>query len=175
MRTRGFLGRFRGDARGVAAIEMALITAVLAAALLNVVEVGRYAYLATQVSAASQAGAHAAIVTCDPVETPVTINCPGVDAAIAASIQGSSLGNDITLQGAITERWYCLTSSGVLQDMAAAGSRPSNCADAGDATLQPALYVRVVTQYAYDPIFPGLTIAETFDETIVRTAWMRVR
>lgn len=175
MQTSGFLGRFGGDARGAAAIEMALITSVLAAALLNVAEVGRYAYLATQVSAASQAGAHAAIVTCEPSETPVTINCPEVGGAITASIRGTTLGADISLQGAITERWYCLSTSGALQDMAAASTRPNNCQAAGDASLQPALYVRVVTQYAYEPIFPGLTIAETFDANIVRTAWMRVR
>ena len=175
MPTKVFLRRFGGDERGVAALETALIGSILVAALLNVVEVGRYAYLSTQITAATQAGAHAAIVTCEPNETPVTINCPGVNAAITASIQGGSAGNHITLHGAVSERWYCLTSSGALQDMAAANARPSNCTAAGDPAQQAALYLRVQTQYTYEPIFPGLTLADTFDTTIIKTAWMRLR
>jgi Flp pilus assembly protein TadG len=175
MRVRAFLGRFGGDARGMAAVEMALVSGVLGAALLNVAEVGRYAYLSSQVSAASQAGAHAAIVRCSATETPVTINCPVVASAINTSIQGSSLGNHVTLYGAISERWYCLTAQGALQDMAAANARPNNCLAAGDASQQPALYLRVQTQYTYEPIFPGLTIVETFADTIIKTSWMRLR
>jgi Flp pilus assembly protein TadG len=175
MRSRAFLGRFGGDAGGVAAVEMALISSVVAAALLNVVEVGRYAYLSTQITAATQAGAHAAIVSCNPNETPVTINCPNVNTAITAAIQGGGLRNQITLHEAISERWYCLTAAGALQDMAPAAERPSNCSGAGDPSLQPALYVRVRTEYTYEPIFPGLTITERFADEIIKTAWMRVR
>ena len=175
MRRKAFLRRFGGDARGVAAVEMALVGGVLSVAMLNAVEVGRYAYLATQVSAATQAGAHAAIVGCSPTETPVTINCPEVNGEILTAIQGSSLGDQVTLHEAISERWYCLTESGTLQDMAAANARPANCADAGDASQAPALYVRVRTEYTYEPLFPGLTIAEMFAGEIVRTAWMRLR
>jgi Flp pilus assembly protein TadG len=170
-----FLSRFGGDARGVAAVEMSLIGGLLVMALLNVAEVGRYAYLSTQVSASSQAGAHAAIVVCEPTATPVTINCPDLNTAIATSIHGSSLGDDITLRGAVSERWYCLTAGGALQDMAAADARPSNCQAAGDAGQQAALYLRVQTQYTFEPLFPGLTVADTFATNITKTAWMRLR
>jgi Flp pilus assembly protein TadG len=175
MGARAFLRRFGGDARGVAAVEMALIGAVLSAALLNAAEVGRYAWISTQVSASSQAAAHAAIAKCSPTQTPVTINCPEVNTHILTAVQGSSLGSNVTLHGAVSERWYCLTSSGALQDMSAASSRPGNCADAGEPSQAPALYIRVRTQYTYEPLFPGLTITETFAGVIVKTAWMRLR
>ncbi|HUR02683.1 MAG TPA: TadE/TadG family type IV pilus assembly protein [Nonomuraea sp.] len=175
MIARGILSRFARDQRGVAAVEMSLVGGLLATALLNVVEVSRYAYMSAQVGAASQAAAHAALVKCDPSETPVTLNCPDVAGEITKAIRGSSLGTRVHQHGALSERWYCLTATGALQDMSAAGTRPASCADAGDAMAKPGLYLRVQTDYTYDPLFPGLTIAETFSETIVRTAWMRLR
>jgi len=75
-----FLRRFARNERGVAAVEMAMIGGLLTGALMNVAEVGRYAYLTTEVSAASQAAAQAAIITCSTDRTPVTTNCPAVAA-----------------------------------------------------------------------------------------------
>ena len=171
-----FLTRAARDERGVAAVEMALVGGLLATAMLNVVEVSRYAYVTTQVSAASQAGAHAAIVTCDPTETPATTNCPALATAVSTAIHGSSLGSQVSLHGAIAEAWYCVNpSTGALQQVAAAGSPPDDCSAVGSTTEDPALYLRVETQYSYQPIFPGLTIASTFSSTIVRVAWMRMR
>lgn len=158
------------DDRGVAAIETALVGSLLIAALMNVVEVSRYAYVSAQVSAATQAGAQAAAIACDPNETPATVNCPEVADAVEASLHGSSLGEAIHLDGALEEGWYCVTADDKLQYASGAGSKPSDCGAGG----QPGLYLQVRTTYAYQPLFPGLTVAAAFSGAIERTAWMRM-
>lgn len=172
---RCFLGRFGRESRGVAALEMALVTGVLATGLMNGLEVGRYAYMSAQVGAAAQAGAQAAIATCDTNHTPATINCTGLSSSVTTAIHGTSLGSDVSVKGQIQEDWFCLTNAGVLQNIGAASSSPTDCLVAGSPNLKPALYLRVSTQYTYDPLFPGLTLADIFADDIVRTAWMRMR
>lgn len=169
-----FLRRFGRAEDGVAAVEMALVSGVLIAALLNVVEVGRYAYLSAQVTAATQAGAHAAIARCSEAQSPVTLNCPNVADEVTAAVQGTSLGALVELRGGLTEAWYCVNAQGVLEEMAAPAERPEDCADAGDEDAEAGLYLRVQTEFTYEPLFPDLTLAETFPEVIVRTAWMRL-
>jgi Flp pilus assembly pilin Flp len=170
----GPLRQFGADERGVAAIEMALVGTLLAGALLNVAEVSRYAYLAMEVNAAAQAGAQAAIVKCNPTETPVTINCPEVDDAIETAITGTSLGERITLKAPVDEAWYCLTPAGDLQEMGPPDEKPEDCEEAGVPAGRPALYVRLQTTFTYEPMFPGLTIVQSFAETIERSAMMRL-
>lgn len=165
--------RFWEDERGIAAVEVALVSTLLITALFNVVEVGRYAYVASQVSAASQAGAQAALVTCPTTQTPVTTNCSAVASAITTALQGTTLGAGITQQGSLVERWYCVNSAGALQDMAAASSKPSNCAAAGGSGL-PALYLTVSASYTYQPMFPGLTIVAALPASVTKSAWMRM-
>lgn len=164
------LGR---DETGVAAVEVALVGSLLVTAMFNVVEVGRYSYVATQVTAASQAGAQAVLVTCTSAQTPVSTNCPSATAAINNALQGTTLGTGVTQPSALTERWYCVSSAGDLQDMAPAASKPSNCAGAGGSGL-PGLYVKVQATYTYQPMFPGLTVVATLPATVSRSAWMRV-
>jgi Flp pilus assembly protein TadG len=169
------LRRFARDERGVAAVEMALIGGLLTGALMNVAEVGRYAYLATEVSAASQAAAQAAIITCPTDKTPVTINCPAVAAAVTTALHGSSLGSRISLvTGGMTEGWYCLKANGTQVWVSAAASKPANCIDAGEPNVLPALYVSLQATYDYEAMFPGLTIVGNFPPHIIRTSWMRM-
>lgn len=174
MRLGAFIGRFRRAESGVAAVEMALIGGILTALLLNVAEVGRYAYLTTQVLAASQAGAYAAIAHCALKDTPVTLECPSVEAEITQAVNGTALGEAVALHGELRENWYCVSEAGELQEMGAADNRPSDCTDAGDPAANPSLYLRVSAALDYEPIFPGLTLVEAFPTTIVHTAWMRV-
>jgi Flp pilus assembly protein TadG len=167
--------RFASDERGVAAVEMALFGTFVIGALLNVVEVGRYAYIATQVTSASQAGAHAAIAKCSTTETPVTSACPEAADAIDTAIAGTSLGEEIALDGDLEEAWYCVNAEGALEEVAEAEApKPTNCEDAGVPSGLPALYLRVRVTHAYEALFPGLTITETLPTEIVRTAWMRM-
>lgn len=164
------LRRFRRDERGVAAIETALLGTLLFGALMNVVEVSRYAYVSTQVAAATQAGAQATVIACDVNQTPVTTKCSNASSAVQAALSGSTLGDKVKLVsgGGLTESWYCPAADG-LQKVGAAGDTPSTCA--GGA--KPGLYVHVTASYDYTPLFPGLTIVETFSDSITRSAWMR--
>ncbi|WP_411286528.1 TadE/TadG family type IV pilus assembly protein [Phenylobacterium sp.] len=172
-RRRGLQG-FRNDDRGVAAVELALIGSLFVGAVLNVADVAHYALVTTQVAVASQAAAQASVATCDTTETPVTINCADVAAAVTTAIRGTSLGSAVTLQGGLNEGWYCLNAANTLQYVAAPASKPSNCIAVNDPGSAPALYLRVQAAYAYQPIFPGLTVAAAFPGQIVRTAWMRL-
>lgn len=171
-----FLQGLGRDERGVAAIETALVGTVFLAALFNVVEVGRYAYTSMQVTSASQAGAQAAIVHCEPGDTPVTTECPGVTAAVEIAAKATSLGSQVRLDGALEEGWYCLTGQQTLQQVSSIGAEPpADCDDEGLPSGSPALYVRVRVTSSFEPIFPGLTIVAQFPDTITRTAWMRVK
>lgn len=167
-------GALRRDERGVAAIEAAFVGSLLVGALMNVVEVSRYAYVTAQVAAATQAGAQAAAMTCDTTKAPATTKCAGLQTAVDTAIQGTSLGEAVALDGALQEGWYCVTAQGALHYESAAGSPPSTCSDIAVTDSKPGLYLRVRTKYTYQPIFPGLTIAATFADEINRTAWMRM-
>jgi hypothetical protein len=170
------LRRFGRDDRGVAAVETALVGSIFLVCLFNVIEVGRYAYTAMQVTAASQAGAQATIVNCKPEQTPVTTKCAGVAAAAEVAARSGSLGNDVSLDGPLDEAWYCITSQKTLQSVAIVGGMPpSDCDDVHLPSGAPALYVRVRVVADFEPIFPGLTIVQSFPETIERTSWMRVK
>ncbi|MBW8814546.1 MAG: hypothetical protein JF588_14065 [Caulobacterales bacterium] len=170
-----FFSRFAGDERGIAAVEMALMGTLLAGALMNVAEVGRYAYIASEVAAASQAGAQVILTTCDTIHTPVTVVCPDVQSAIITAASGTSLGHDISIKTPIDEGWYCLKDDGTLKFEAHADDdKPNDCGDVGEPQARPEIYVQVQARYNYQAMFPGLTLAQSFPGQISHTAWMRV-
>jgi Flp pilus assembly pilin Flp len=170
-----FLRRFSDDRRGIAAVEMALMGTLLAGALMNVAEVGRYAYVASEVAAASQAGAQVILTTCDTMHTPVTQACPDAQSAILTAARGTSLGGAISIKTPIDEGWYCLKDDGTLKFEARADQdKPNDCGDVGEPQARAELYVQVRAGYVYQPIFPGLTLAQSFPAQISHTAWMRV-
>jgi Flp pilus assembly protein TadG len=166
--------RFGADQRGMAAVEMSLISGVFAVALFNAIEVGRYAYILMEAEQATQAGAEAALVTCDAQHVPATSNCPALDTAVTTAVQGTSLGTHVTLNGAISEGYYCLNASNALVYAADVSSKPSDCSAYGNAGLAPVLYLQVHTSYTYAPIFTGFTIGSTFPTAIQKTSWMRM-
>jgi Flp pilus assembly pilin Flp len=174
MSTRAIFTRFGADERGVAAVEMALVGSLLAVALMNMAEVGRYAYLSTEVGAASQAGAQVILTTCDSLHTPVTLQCPDALNAIKTAATGTSLGTDLQIKTPLDEAWYCLKDDGTLKFEALANNKPDDCSDIGAPQQRPEVYVQVTAVYTYKPMFPGLTLAQTFPAQIARTAWMRV-
>lgn len=167
--------RLRRDERGVAAVEMALVTSVFAVALLNAVEVGRYAYILMEAEQATQAGAEAALVTCDLQHVPATQNCSGLSSAVTTAIQGTSLGTKVSLNGGLTEAYYCLNASNALVQVSDLSSKPSDCSSVGNSGLAPVLYLQVHTTYPYAPIFHGLTVGQSFPTTVQKTAWMRMQ
>jgi Flp pilus assembly protein TadG len=166
------LRRFGGAEDGVAAVEMSLIGVVFAAAMINAVEIGRYGLTLMQLNNAAQAGIAAAYRTCDAAHLPATENCPDLATAVATALHSTTLGDDVTVQGQVTEGWYCVNGAKTLQYMADPSSRPADCSAASNATGSPGLYVSVQAQYTYEPIFPG-TFAQTFNPQLTRTAMAR--
>src|ERR1700740_2895004 len=112
---RRLLRHFLGDEGGAAAVEMAAVGSLFIIGAMSAADIGRYAYQTSEVNAAAQAGAQAALVTCDVEQPPAPINCPGLNAAVTTAIQATGLAADVTLDGAITEAYYCLDTNNVLQ------------------------------------------------------------
>lgn len=167
--------RFGADERGIAAVEMALVSGVFSVALFNAIEVGRYAYVLMEAEQATQAGAEAALVACDSQHVPATQNCPALSSAVSTAIQGTSLGNHVSLNGAISEGYYCLNASNALVYASDISSKPSDCSAYGSGGLAPVLYLQVHTTYTYAPIFTGFTVGSTFPTAVQKTAWMRMQ
>jgi Flp pilus assembly protein TadG len=168
------LFRFWRDRRGIAGIEFALVAGTLSILMLNVVEIGRYAYIRMQVDNAAQMGAQSAWKTCDQTKLPATINCPDLSAAVLAAIGSTSLGDNIRLQGSVSEGYYCVTSANGLEYVADATHRPTDCSAIGEAGAQPGSYVKINVAYSYKPWFRDLTVAQLFGDAIAGTAYMRM-
>jgi Flp pilus assembly protein TadG len=168
------LQRYLRDERGVAAIEMAMITSIFAVAAMNAIDVGRYAYVLMEAELATQAGAEAALVTCDAQHVPATQACPNLNSAVTTAIGGTTLGSAVSLNGAIGEGYYCVNAAGALVLAGNVNSKPADCSAFGAAAGTPALYLQVRTRYAYKAIFPGLTVAQAFPASVQKTAWMRM-
>lgn len=179
MRILGRRRRLRGliaDRRGVAAIEFALIASTLIFALLNTFDFARFFYEKMEVENVTQEAAQAAWKTCAPPQLPATTNCAGLNAAITASIQSSSLGGAIALAaGSPAEGYYCINGAGALVYVSAVASKPANCASVGNASGTPGDYITIQTTFTYAPIFGGMSLASTLPTPITDTALMRLQ
>ena len=164
------------DTRGTAALELAGVGALLMLGAMNAADVGRYAYQTSEVTAAAQAGAEAALVACDIDHTPATLNCPGLPDAVTRAIQATRLGAQVSLDGQIDEGYYCLNTSGVLINYSSASYKPADCSGVANAApgAAPTLFLQVHVTYAFQPLFPGVTVAQNFSPHIARTSWMRM-
>jgi Flp pilus assembly protein TadG len=173
---RHFLKRFWRDERGAAALELAAVGTLFIIGGLNSVDVGSYAYQTSEVNAAAQAGAQAALLACDLVHTPATLNCPGLTGAVTTAVRSTRLGSQATLDGPITEGYYCLDTSGALQFASPASSKPQDCSAIANpaSSATPTLYLQVRVTSSYQPLFPGITVTQGFASSIKRTAWMRM-
>ena len=166
------LRRFSRDRRGIAAVEMSLVGGMLTVALMNAVEVARYAYAARQVSVATQAAAQAAYVACDTVHVPALTKCDELATATAAAVKSTPLGASVKL-APITEGYYCVSDAGTLTYMAAADSPPEDCSAVTENDIAPAIYLRVQTTYTHARLLGLPTVADAFANPVVRSAWMR--
>jgi hypothetical protein len=173
---RALFKRFARDERGVAAIELAAAGTFFILAGMTAVDVGRYGYETSEVNAAAQAGAQASVVACDLTHTPATLLCPTLTGAVTTAIQSTRLGASVQLDGAITEGYYCIDTTGQLQLAGPAAKPPADCSGIPNAAagVSPALYLQVHVASVFQPLFPGLSIAQTFAPSIKRTAWMRM-
>jgi len=166
---------FWSDKRGTSAIEFSLFAGMLCIGLLNTVDVSVYYYQKMEVDNATRMGAQAAWKACDINSLPATVNCSGLNAAVARAVQSTSLGKNVTLQsGSPSEGYYCLDSTGTLQYVSAVSSRPLDCSATGMASLQPVDYLKVDTTYSFKPIFSGISIAGMLPSPITQTSWIRM-
>jgi uncharacterized membrane protein len=169
---------FCDDRRGVAAVEFAGTAVFLLLGLLNAVDMGYYIYQRMEVENAAQVGAQTAWKICnDPTYMlPATRNCPGLNDAITASIQSTSLGSAVSLvSGYPAEGYYCVDSSGALQSVGSLSSKPADCSAAGNAGVAPGDYLQVGVTFDYAPLFPGITVMSAWGiSSIGMTSWMRL-
>jgi uncharacterized membrane protein len=169
---------FRRDTRGTAAIEFAGASLLLVAGLLNAVDLGYYEHRRMEVENAAQVGAQAAWTTCNDVSSmlPATQKCAGLNAAITAAIQSTSLGTAVTLAaGFPAEGYYCVNGSNALQSVGSLSSKPADCTAAGNASASPGDYIQVGVSFDYAPLFPGVTVMSVWGITsITQTSWMRL-
>ena len=168
------LHAFRLEECGAAAVEMALISTLFVAGILNAAEMARYGFQMMELQAATQAGAQATLVTCDTSHLPATVNCANVVTAVTTAIHGTSLGTKVTLSGSLSEAYYCLNAAGALVWVSTTGSKPADCTAAGTPALKPADYAVVNTTFVFSPLFRGATVVSSFPSTLNRSAWMRL-
>jgi Flp pilus assembly protein TadG len=165
----------QADRRGVAAIEFAIFAGLLIFATLNVAEISIYIYQRMEVENATEMAAQAAWKNCDLTKLPATTNCPALTNAVQSAMQSTSLGTSVALlSGSPSEGYYCINSSNALEYVSNVTSKPADCSAAGMPSLQPADYIKIGTTFTYKPLFPGITVADTFETPITKTAWMRL-
>lgn len=171
------IGRFGRDARATAAIEFGGAASLLIIGTLNAIDLGYYMYNRLQVENAAQVGAQAAWKTCSDQsrDLPATVNCSGLNAAITAAIQSTSLGANVTLaSGYPTEGYYCVNASNVLQSVGSLSAKPTNCSAAGNSSAVPGDYVQISVTYSFAPLF-GLSVMSTWGvKSITTTTWTRL-
>jgi Flp pilus assembly protein TadG len=188
---RDLIAAWRSRTDGGAAVELALITPLLAATVLNITDVSMYAYDFMQLQNAGQMGAEAAWATCNantPGELPATntTNCPNLQAAVSSAIKKTILGTNVTLSaGSPSEGYYCTTTSGSLQLVGTAGTvgsppskpNPNTCAavaGASDPTAAPGDYIRVRVTYTYTPMFSAASVVGVLGATMTQSTMMRL-
>jgi Flp pilus assembly protein TadG len=166
------------DQQGASALEFAIFAGVLSFGILNTADISIYIYKRMQVENATEMAVQAAWKACDPSKgyLPATTSCPGLSAAITGAAQSTSLGSLVSFQaGSPSEAYYCLNSSGALQNVGAVTSAPpADCTVTGLSSQQPADYIQITTTYSYAPLFPGVTVASAFTTPIVKTGMMRL-
>jgi hypothetical protein len=147
----------------------------------NVSDTGIYIFKRMQVGNAAQMGAMRALKACDLSQLPATgytngvYNCPNLNAAVTAAIQRTSLGTSVSLNGSLSEGYYCVSSSNALISIASVPSpRPINCSTVGMGTLQPIDYLSVPVTFSYTPLFGGISVARLFATPINYTAMVRM-
>lgn len=172
------LRAFAAAAQGLAGVEFALTSLLLALGLMNAVDLGYYIYRRMEVEHAADVGVQAAWKTCSDQSSmlPATQNCPGLNAAVTSAIQSTSLGTSVSLSsGYPAEGYYCVNASNALQYMSGVSSKPSDCSGAGKPSESPGDYLQVQVTYPYQPLFSGITVMGTLGWTSInKTSWMRL-
>jgi Flp pilus assembly protein TadG len=179
---------FWRDCRAGAAAEMALVLPSIAFIALNVADLGIYAYSRMQVDLAAQEAVGAARVLCNTSTTdrelPAQQFCLGLDPAIVAAAQNTTLGSRVSLAVASgihsSEAYYCADNvTGTLKPnngYPITSAPPADCSGVvSGSTIAPGDYISATASYSFAPLFPGISVASLLPSTITRTAWMRLK
>jgi Flp pilus assembly protein TadG len=196
------LQAYLADASGAATVEFALALVFLTIPMLSIVDVGVYTYDKLQLENAGQMAAQTAWAICSSYAyRPVTVNCnntknstetaspTNAQTAIASAVQQTALGSQVTVSS-ILESYDCVSSTGVLTQMADCGSgssactgtfsspitttMPSACATSGKTTwaTAPTDYLAVTVSFTYKPMFPGVSVASLLPATMTKTTYI---
>jgi Flp pilus assembly protein TadG len=157
--------RYAVDRSGLAAFEVVIWLGVLFPALLSIVDLGTFAFVRMQVENAAQVGAQAAWSNCD---SPPLSNCPTITAAVDAAVGDTSLGGSVARLGEVAGGYYCTDID--TQELVANGTA-STCDDGRRAGY----YAQVTATYAFNPLFPGVSVGELLPDAISQTAWTRLK
>lgn len=171
----GWLRRFGGDTRAMAAAEMALVFPVVGFITVNVVDLGTYMYSKMQVDIAAQQAAGTVRSLCT---NPSAANCGSTYLTqMQSAAQQTTLGTAVNLVGSPTESYYCANASGTLVLVATPPSTPpTTCAaTVSGSTSRPGSYIGTTTTYTYAAVFPGFSVASYLSTPIQSTAWIRLQ
>jgi Flp pilus assembly protein TadG len=184
-----WLAAYRRNTRGAAAAEIGLVAAILAIPMVNITDLGMYAYQKMQVENAAAAGAEAAWSTCHTGTLPATQtgNCSGLSAAVTTAIQSTSLGANVTqATGSPAEGYYCVLTTGLLSKVSTGGGTLGNPPTGAPATCDsvashsavagtpPADYVSITVTYTYTPVFSGVSVVSLLPSPITKTTMTRL-
>jgi Flp pilus assembly protein TadG len=177
---------------GAAAAELALVLPILVVPLLNVFDLGTYAYTRMQVQNAALTGADQVRSSCNTANLPAVTKCGLTAATVTNFIQNTSLGTSVTLAASspVIEAYYCTLTDGTLQMVGTSGTPGTapnlgtgkTCSDftaaAGKVwsagTKLPGDYIRVTVTYTYTPLFAGLSVTTLLPTTLTQTGWSRL-
>jgi Flp pilus assembly protein TadG len=168
---------------GAAAVEFAIIVALMSVPVLNVVDIAQYAWDRMQTDNAAQAAVQAAWATCNTsTKLPATVgtNCSTMSAAVTLAVQSTTLRTAVTVTST-TEGYYCVKTSVTPNALVYAGpvtsAKPADCSAAGiggSSSDVPGDYILITTSYTYSPIFSAVSVASGLTTPITRQAWMRL-
>lgn len=165
--------RLARDASGLATIEFAFVSLVMMYTVLNGVEVARWSLQRMEVANAVNSATQAVWNACTSKKLPATTTCSGMEPAITAGLESTSLGNGVS--GSSTEAYYCVDSDGVLTKVAeVADGKPDDCSDVDDTSHVPGDYVMVSASHTFTPLFPGMTVADLLPTDMTSTGSMRL-
>jgi Flp pilus assembly protein TadG len=164
---------------GAAAAEFAMFVLILAPLLLNLGDIGYYAYVRMQVENAAQAGAQAAWANCS-TKPASSANCPNLSNAVTSAVTSTSLGNLVSWTNSSSMftgtaprgvDTYCPTATNSTNALVYSSSNCSNTSSTGST---PGTYARIDVSYTFRPLFRGATIASLFPATITATTYQRL-
>lgn len=175
-RTLRRLGRFGPDEDGAAAVEFALWLGVALWPLLNVIDVGFYAYDRVQVENGAQMAVQAVSTSCGQLTAPpVLTNCTAVSGVAPTTLmtnraQSTSLGTQVTLSAA----YECQATSSTTVTVTKVPSTAPAPTCPGTSGSYSGDYIGATVTFTYQPLFNAVTVTSILGTTITRTYWMRV-